>query len=564
MTELRVRTAGAPGRGWRVWPQAEVIPSGAIAEAAEHLFELTGEASAADADLFVDDVPLEALRTREPNLARWRWTPGFHAGTADCRLRLAGRTHRFELMLDPAERKLTRDAFDTMVREILEDSFALFSLSAFHTQVGRGDGRRPPPIARLQFLRSRIAEIVRTVELIDASPRRLLRGEETPVPFHRAAGATGAEVLKSFRSGRVLRTNRPERLPPGLAGHLPATILKRVRRSSLDRPEHRQMKACLVLWSGWLTAAAAALASPSADPDQTQVATIWARRLRRLARELDRLVRLPLFDGVGAAPPRVTASAIWRGDPRYRRFQQLYRDMSLGIANIYGNFLNMPLARTFDLYELWCFMRLLRAAVQRNGDAPADLSSLFLADSSGLALAASSIAIPMPGTGLTLCFQRRYREYWRETDGVGSYSRDMQPDIVIEDRGPDASAKLRLIVVDAKYRIGSGLNDALSSAHTYRDAIVREAGGGIEGAVAAAYLLTPEAPFTGAAWRDTRMPGRLFHPLYRQEFRFGAVTLQPGMSLDEVGAALDVMMADASAPAAAAGNAAPVGERTAP
>jgi hypothetical protein len=550
MTELRVRAAGAPGRGWRVWPDPEAIPSGAIAEAAEYLFELSGETSAADADLFIDDVPLEALRTRDPNVARWRWTPGFHAGAVDCRLRFAGRTQRFELVLDPAERKLTREAFDTMVREILEDSFALFSLSAFHTKVARGNGRRPPPMARLQFLRSRITEIVRTVESIDASPRRLLRGEETPVPFHRAAGATGTEVLKSFRSGRVLVTDRPERLPAGLAGHLPATILKRVRRSSLDRPEHRQMKACLSLWAGWLTRAAATLAAPTTDPGETQVRAVWARRMRRLARELDGLLQLPLFEHVGLAPPRVTASAIWRSDPRYRRFQQLYRDMSLGIANIYGDFLNMPLARTFDLYELWCFLRLLRAALRRHGGVPADLSSLFLADASGLTLAAGAIAIPLSGAGLTLCFQRRYREYWRETDGVGSYSRDMQPDIVIEDRGVEEMANLRLIVIDAKYRIGGGLNDALSSAHMYRDAIVRQAGTGIEGAVAAAYLLTPEAPFTAMAWRDTRMPARLFHPAYRQTFRFGAVTLQPGMSLDDVSAALDAMIADASTPSA--------------
>lgn len=546
MIELRIRSAGSPGPGWRVWPDAQPIPTGAIAEATDHFFELSGAEGAPGADLFIDDVALEALRTREPLSARWRWSPGFHAGTAECRLRLAGRSHMFDVVLDPTERKLTRDAFDTMVREILEDSFALFSLSSFHKRLSRGNGQKPPPLARLQFLRSRIGEIVRTVEVIAASPRKLLRGEDVALPFHRATGATGAEILRSFRSGRVLAAWDATRLPPGLAGHLPAQILKRTRRSTFDRLEHREIKANLRLWSAWLTGVAALLVSVPGDGETAQTASTWNRRLRRLVRELDRLLDLPLFADVGTAPPRITASAIWRADPRYRRFHQLWRDISLGIANLFGDFLDMPLARTFDLYELWCFLRLLRVTAQRNTGAPLDLGSLFLVHSAGLTLAAGAATVPLPDLGLTLCFQRRYREFWREHEGVGSFSRDMQPDIVFEHRDATAEQPLRLIVIDAKYRIGPGLNDALGSAHMYRDAIVRGTAQGTEGAVIAAYLVTPDAPLAAGPWRDTRLPARLFHPEYRRTFRFGAVTLQPGMPITAIEAAFDAMIEDAS------------------
>lgn len=546
MSSLRVRNAAGAGLSWRVWPDPEPIPPGGLVEATDCLFELVDTPDADDADLFIDDVPLEALRTRDASIARWRWSPGFHAGSVECRLRIGGRNAQFDVLLDPAEHKLTRDAFDTMVREILEDSFALFSLSAFHKSVARGDGRRPPPVARLQFLRSRIDEISRIVKAIDAAPRRELRGEEREVALHQAAGVTGAEVLKSFRSGRIVPAHPDTPLHPGLQGLLPKQIVKHVRRSSLDRREHREMKACLRLWSGWLTRAAAALASVDGKTDTASRG--WPRRLRRLARSVDQLLALPLFEGVGEALPRVTASSVWRGDPRYRQFQRLYRDMSLGIASVFGDFLEMPLARTFDLYELWCFLRLLRAAVARDKGGEPDFGTLFLADSSGLTIAAGAISVPIAGSGLTLCFQRRYREFWRETQGIGSFSRDMQPDIVIEqqsdDSGPDG---LRLIVVDAKYRIGGGLNDALSSAHMYRDAIVRGDGEDIEGAVTAAYLVAPDAPFLAPEWRQTKLPGRLFHPDYRRRFRFGAVTLQPGMPMTEVEAALDAMIADAKA-----------------
>jgi hypothetical protein len=51
--------------------------------------------------------------------------------------------------------------------------------------------------------------------------------------------------------------------------------------------------------------------------------------------------------------------------------------MSLGIANVFGDFLQMPLARTFDLYELWVFLRLLRAAAARHGANGDELEELF-------------------------------------------------------------------------------------------------------------------------------------------------------------------------------------------
>jgi hypothetical protein len=43
------------------------------------------------------------------------------------------------------------------------------------------------------------------------------------------------------------------------------------------------------------------------------------------------------------------------------------------------------------------------------------------------------------------------------------------------------------------------------------------------------------------------MPGRPFHPEYRRSFRFGAVTLRPGMSVTEISVALKGVVADATA-----------------
>lgn len=543
------------GAAWRVWPDPEPVAPGAVHETGSYLFELTGSAEASTADLLIDDVKLEALRTTTPDTARWRWLPGFHAGLVEAELRIPGHAPRhFEVTTDPDRRKLTRDDFDAMVGEILDDTFALFSISGFRKAVARGSGNRPPAIARLEFLRSRIEKLESAVAAIVRNPRRMLTAEETILPYHRATRATGLEVLRAFRSGRIMHeAGEPSRLPAALKGKLPERIGVRQRLSSLDIPEHRQMGACLRSWASWLDAAAQQLerTRPEGDPELRQGAGLWAARCRRLARRVGKLAAEAPFAEAREALPRLTLSALFRNDPLYRAFFRLWQEMNLGIAAVFGDFLNLPLARTFELYELWCFLRLVRAAAGEFGPAGLDIRDLFITDAAGgVTLAAGAVTVPV-GADWKLCFQKQYREFWIEPDRRGSYSRVMTPDVAAM-QAPAGGAGGRLIILDAKYRIEDGLNDALSSIHTYRDALVQEVDSGVtKGIVSAAYLLTPHLPALEAGYRETPMPGRLFHPAYRSGFRFGAVTLRPGMTGTETGAALRQIVADATAPGAA-------------
>lgn len=544
---LHIWPSRDPTRAVRVWPDPEAMPSGLIEEAREHLFVLTGAEGASQADLLIDELPLEALRAPEPDAARWRWETGFHAGVVDCCLKLDGKSFAFEITTDPEVRKLSREAFDVMVSEVLEDTFALFALSSFRKAVARGDGRKLPPVARLEFLRSRMGHLVQTVRAIDARPRRVLKAEDELTPFWRAGRATPPEVLKSFRSGRLVAEAGVSRLPAAMRGHLPATIRRSVRRSSLDIPAHRQIKASLEVWARWLEGVASDFGKRTPeDPEDGRLVRLWARRTRRMSRELRDLLALPFLSDVGAGAPRPDAAPIWRGEPQYRRFAALHRDFSRGIADVFGDFLQMPLARTFDLYELWSYLRLARAAVVKYGADEVDFSGLFEAGQ-GITLAAGEAVVRLPSAGIALCFQRTYREYWREKDGRGSFSREMRPDVAIE--ALDGAG--RLIVLDAKYRIGAGLNDALASAHMYRDALVVADGAGeVRQLVSGAYLLSPASPTVEGNWETAAMPGRLFHPDYRGKFRFGAVTLAPGMNAGQIEMALETILKDADAGAA--------------
>jgi hypothetical protein len=549
MAELVIRSE-TTGTAWRVWPETEPAPPGVVHETGSYVFELQDGPEAGAAELLIDERPLEALRALGPVAARWRWSPGFHAGTVEAELRMPGSNpRRFEVVTDPDLRKLTRDDFDGMVREILEDTFALFSLGSFRKSIARGSGTRPPAIARLEFLRSRIDELSAVVAGIVRNPRRMLTADETLLPYHRATRATGPEILKSFRTGKVRKEEtggRPSRLPPALKGFLPELIRVRQRRSSLDIPEHRQMGACLRAWSAWLSAVAETLvrADPEADAENRRERSGWAARCNRLARRLSRMASEAPFAEAANAAPTLMLSAVFRNDPEYRRFFRLWQDMNLGIAAVFGDFLNMPLARTFELYELWCFLRLVRAAAEEFGMEGMQTGDLFITDAAGgLTVASGAVTVTMTG-GWKLCFQKQYREFWIEPTGRGSFSRDMTPDVaVMRETGADAE---RLIILDAKYRIEEGLNAALNSIHTYRDALVHEAdGGAISGIVSAAYLLTPHVPELREGYRDTPLPGRLFHPKYRSSFRFGAVTMRPGMTMAELGSALRTITADA-------------------
>ena len=556
MPALLIRNE-ATGATRRVWPDPEPAKPGLIQEARSYLFELTGAGEAGSADLLIDDKPLEALRAPVAGTARWRWQPGFHAGTVEAELRLPGTgPRRFEIVTDPDRRKLTREDFDAMVREILEDTFALFSLSSFRRSVARGAGTKTPAIARLEFLRSRISELEAVVAAIERRPRHVLAAEDTLLPWHRATRATGPEILRAFRRGRIIAEHgTPSCLPPSLQGYLPERIRVRQRRSSLDIPEHRQMGACLRAWAAWLGAVSETLDGRAGDPDREvrQEVSVWAQRCRQLSRRVSRLAVATPFAGAGEAQPRLILSSLFRQNPIYRRFYRLWHDMNLGIASVFGDFLNMPLARTFELYELWCFLRLVRAGAEAFGPEGVSVSDLFISDAGGGLTLASGAATVEVGDGWALCFQKQYREFWIEPDQKGSFSRPMTPDIVAmraRDGESDASPdRARLIILDAKYRIDEGLTAALTSVHTYRDALVHEAGDGrIEGIVTAAYLLTPfSSPEPDRGYRATPMPGRLFHPEYRSTFRFGAVTLRPGMSLTDIHDALRVIVADATA-----------------
>lgn len=148
---------------------------------------------------------------------------------------------------------------------------------------------------------------------------------------------------------------------------------------------------------------------------------------------------------------------------------------------------------------------------------------------------------PLKFGEFTLLFQPLYREVWRiKGPKVGSFSRPMQPDVALSVHAGVDSEPRPVVVLDAKYRVEDGLNDAVSSIHTYRDALVEQLSDADESApghrrtVQAAFLLTPQIRVENDThWREDDPPMVFFREAYRETFHFGAVSMRPGMSVEQ-------------------------------
>jgi hypothetical protein len=546
MTELRIRKQESPGDWWHIWPETCNVPEGAIEEDEDYEFELTGVESPNETSLLIGGKTLQPLRNPDNSTARWKWSPGFYSGLVRIEIGFGNvERARAEIQIDPDVAKLTRDRYNLMVEEILEDTTALFSLGPYRTGIGRGDHHELPPIARLEYLWSSLNRIVDVINQIDRSPVRILKSRERSVSHHEVRKVTGKELANSLRSGSILEETRdPPLLPEDLDGVYPSTIQKQSVETGLDIQEHREIKSALVTWKDWLLSVANRLDAVVDDSELGHRRSRWVSRCRMMANQLDDLLRLPLFEAVAELSDTPTISSIYRQKPHYRKFFHLYQEIEQGLSSITGDSLDIPISRTFDLYELWCFIRIARALAEDPQLEEPDVSNLFRnVGEGGLSLAAGSVTLHY-GEDLVLAYQNGFGEYWRQEDNVGSISRLMRPDITLMQVNDDMSQEI--VCLDAKYRVETDLNESLSSVHTYRDAIVEERiMGDVDRIVSGSFLLSPHDPESVPDWQEASLPDLLFDDGYRTEFSIGAASLRPGMNLTEIRRTIETLCNEA-------------------
>lgn len=135
---------------------------------------------------------------------------------------------------------------------------------------------------------------------------------------------------------------------------------------------------------------------------------------------------------------------------------------------------SLPLDRTYELYELWCYIGLLAAIAERFPDSRGKIAEILRgcrgASGLGIALATGKDTEFLLGPNLQIAYQRRF-SLKPSADGARTLLLDVVPDITIS-RLADNGACTSLVVLDPKYRVNQSLLDGLRDMHVYRDAIV--------------------------------------------------------------------------------------------
>ncbi|WP_081493054.1 DUF2357 domain-containing protein [Bradyrhizobium yuanmingense] len=511
-----------------------------VQEFGEYLIDIEGISNPDLAELYFNDEKLIALRSPAPGVGRWIWSVAFYAGEAEFLLvPPAGRRRTIKIIVNPDTRKLERAQFDRMLSDIMDDSYALFALSGYRRGFAGARHLRPPPLAKLEYIRSRVSEIETSVKLISARPVRRIQKEQAVSLLGRARQLTGIDISRSLGRRRIGQIKSAGHLPRALNGCYPIIVEQWKSVEDTDVREHREIKGTLLKWSTWLNLVARTLKSTAHDDDLANERAKWVSRCRRLSARIERLAGIQPFSAVAPSFAGLTPSHVFFRRPGYRQFFRHATDMRNGIGSLGGTFLDLPLARTFELYELWVYLRLVRAALQLRGIASIDGEKVFAQPDVGITLRGDQICVDI-GAGAELCFQRTFLEYWKTDTGIGTFSRNVRPDISLQfDEGE------KIVVLDAKYRVGASLNEAITSIHTYRDAVVAAKDDRFSRPVVAAYVVSPFKASIGEDWQSTAMPMRLFHPVYREKFKFGGISMAPGLSLAEVQDGLRRILDDA-------------------
>jgi hypothetical protein len=198
------------------------------------------------------------------------------------------------------------------------------------------------------------------------------------------------------------------------------------------------------------------------------------------------LARRGLFAGL-LPDPTLHATNIFRTHPDYASAFSAMSRMRSGLGMGVAAVPSLPLDRTYELYELWCYVGLLASIAERFPASRPKVAEILRGchAPSGLGIALLSgkaHEIPL-SPHLRIGYQRRFGPL-PSVDGARTLLLEVVPDITVA-YFRDNGLCQGLVVFDPKYRANQSLLDGLRDMHVYRDAIVGSDGGRLIRAAAA-------------------------------------------------------------------------------
>lgn len=452
---------------------------------------------------------------------------GFYAGSLELVVLEAARVlHTLTLEVDPDVAKLTRQDYAEMLADLARSTTALYRLSGLGMPAPVSiDGTRSS-IVFLELVRASIDELERAILKVAAHPNRRLAETYHDAPILRVRRADDQALARAVRSrgarpATSLEQQSLPRLVSALGGRWVAALRERRAVEEFDVYENRAVLGFLC-WLGPALGAARAKIESDATIALTQ-SVVWLDRIRGWSRRIDVLRRNPAFQGL-RPDPVLRSTSVFRMQPEYARLFTLMSRLRSGLGGVAQVVPALPLERTFALYEMWVYVRVLLAASQRF---PASqdrvrhlLRGLASPQQLGASLSTGHASTLHLAPDVTLTYQRRFA-VTPDAEGCQTGLIEAVPDIVLS-RTDAGGQCIGLIVLDPKYRGGASLLDGVRDLHAYRDAIRAPDSTPL---VLAAAALAPRpfefdetklwagAPYPGVVKARPGLPGDLFQDL---------------------------------------------------
>lgn len=397
----------------------------------------------------------------------------------------------------PDTRKMTQDQYHLMLSEILQEASLCFEHSDIKTGIEADQHSRELSLAQWSYIEASFASLSTMIRHVIEQPTRVLQTRERHMRRDRVKTVDAQTLAWLERnSGR------------SAVGIIPETVKSSAREDSYNSYENRLLKQQLVELRHLLKLYG------KASPVE------YAIRVEAYADKVGYWLRDPFFKQVTPYQGLRRISQVFRKHPVYRQcyqwFDRLYKHGKERIGMSY----NYPLRETFALYEIWCYMQLVK--LFREKGLLKDSSGLFRTRREGVFLhfAEHNESVVQLKNGMRLSYQRVFQN---NSPHFYTVTQRMVPDIVID-------AEDRLYILDPKYRVANNLGTALGEMHKYKDGILLRRND--ERAVQSVYILTPV--------QSDEL--RYFTADFHDKYNMGAVSLMPGGGMSSLRDLIDKLL----------------------
>ncbi|GHH99741.1 DUF2357 domain-containing protein [Neobacillus kokaensis] len=434
-------------------------------------------------DVRIHGIPLPFYRNNDMSYADF--ITSFQSGV----VKISINDQQYETYIYPDDRKLTMEQFNRMLEEILEEANACYHLSGLETKVSTSGRNRDISWTQWSYIDQTFFQLRQIFLKIERQPFRRL--ERVSVMMKREKVRHSEQMTLRWLDSK------------GYGEKIPGHVQNEKKLETMDLYENQVLKQQLQelyrLLGKYETVEHKGVVKKSAKYKGTVKRWLNSSFLKEVTENKGHYTITQKFR-------KHPVYHLW-----YQWFDQLYKHKQDSLGFDYP----ISLKDTFQLYEMWCFMKIVK--IFREAGLVLHTNGLYKTSKDGifLNLAENKESNIQLLSGLSLFYQRSYQY---DTKKFFTFTQKMIPDIVIE-------SEAGIIVFDPKYRVPTNLGTALGEMHKYRDGIIHRQTG--QRAVKEVYILTP----TKAEQADGI---RYFQEKYHERFGMGAIQAVPGEADDEM------------------------------